>query len=237
MSLRELLRSLVRRWYVVLLGLLLTAGLAFVAVSAAPPTYESRAYVALLPGEATYPENSNPFLYLGGGTQIRDILLRVMTTDEVREAVLGDTPGAGFSVVPDPMGGPLVLVAGVATTPNGALETTSAVLDQLPAVLDDLQASRQVPVRARFTTLVVSQDAKPTVVRSNTTRATVIAVAAGLAATVLVTVWFDGMLSSRRRGRRAAHADVATSPSEVLEHGTSPYGGAADESESVARRP
>ena len=207
MTLRELIRSLARRWYLVVIGLLATAGVAAAAVSVAPPSYEGRAYVALMPGEATYPEGGNPFLYLGGGMTMRDILVRVMATEEVGERVLGGHPRAGFSVAPDPAGGPLLLVTATAPTAEEALAATAAVLEELPATLETLQDGRSVPTGARFTSLVVSQDEEAGVLRSSTNRALITAVVGGLAVTVLLAAWVDAVLESRRGRRRATRAN------------------------------
>lgn len=212
MSLRELVRSLVRRWYLVVLGLLATAGLAVAAVAVTPPSHEARAYVALMPGQATFPEGSNPFLYLGGGVTVRDVLVRVMSSEDVSEVVLAGHPGAEYAVAPDPTGGPLTMVLAIAEEPADALATTAGVLAQLQVELDALQQSRDIPVDARFTSLELAEDRTATINRSATNRAVVLAVAGGVAATVLITNWLDGFVLARRGRRRLRTAPVRSEP-------------------------
>ncbi len=57
-------RVIARRWYVVLLGLLLTAGLAFGAMLTTPSEFKSRALILLLPSDEAVGEGGNPFLVL-----------------------------------------------------------------------------------------------------------------------------------------------------------------------------
>ena len=61
----NLLSASLRRWYVIVLGVLLTAGATYLVYDASEPTYEISGTAVLLPGSSTVPDGGNGFLYLG----------------------------------------------------------------------------------------------------------------------------------------------------------------------------
>src|SRR5215218_5986643 len=89
MSSRDVLAGLRRRWVVVLCGILATAALCGIVVSRVAPALEMSSSVVLVPGRATIVEGGNPFLYLGGLSQARDVLVRVLAADEMHEWAAG----------------------------------------------------------------------------------------------------------------------------------------------------
>src|ERR1700761_4590468 len=86
MSVTGLGRVLITRWYVTLVGLLVTVALFFGAVTVVHVKYEAKSYVLLMPpniGDSTAPGstaqvsgNGNPFLELGGLQPAVDALSR-----------------------------------------------------------------------------------------------------------------------------------------------------------------
>ena len=85
--LKATLRLIRRNWYVAVIGVLLTAGLAAGAVAAVPATYVSQAQMVLLPpprtistANATGDPNAavNPFTQLGGLQSMAEVVARSM---------------------------------------------------------------------------------------------------------------------------------------------------------------
>lgn len=214
---RDILESLRHAWHIVFLGLAAAACLSYLILTRAGPAYEVEASVVLLPGDSVIPEDSNPFLYLGGGTAVRDVLVRVVTSDEVSETILGDRPDATtYDVSPDPTtAGPMLVATASAPSAAEALTTLQEVLEEIPTALEELQASREVPPAARFTSIVLAQDQEATVNRSRLLRLLIGAVAACGVLTVFAASWFDGRRRSRLRKHRPGGAEPQQSESKL----------------------
>ncbi|GGK71260.1 hypothetical protein [Ornithinimicrobium pekingense] len=209
---RDILASLRRAWYVLLVGLLAAAGATYYVMTQTGPEFEAQASVVLVPGEAVIPENSNPFLYLGGGTALRDVLVRVLASDEIGDPLLtGRADGTTYEIGPDPTtAGPILVASTSSTTESEALGTLQGLLDLIPTTLEDVQASRDVPADARFTSLILAQDQEASVNRSGMIRMLVVVLGAIGVLTLFVAAWLDG-----RRGRAEPRHGVPDNPSQT----------------------
>jgi hypothetical protein len=204
--LRELGLSLLRRWYFVVVGLLITGGLTYMVFDRVPISYTASASTALLPPPSTVGPGGNPFLYMGGLNQALDVLSKSIASDQSKEALLGGQAGYGFDVGQDPStSGPILLVTSKAPTAAGALSTMHAVLDDVPKRLLKLQVDLKVPPASRISSTPLAIDAKPTMVSKTRTQFTGAVGVAGLAVTILLTGLLDGIMINRRN-RRAAKA-------------------------------
>jgi hypothetical protein len=213
----QLLRSSLRRWYVVVLGLLLTGGLTYYVYSQSEPTYEISGTAVLLPGSSTVPEGGNGFLYLGGLNPALEVLMRSANSDATVTEILGDDPGStSYTVERDlDASGPIVLVTATSDTEGEARSTLRAVLDILPERLATLQTDVAVPDAARMSVLDLAVDQEPTALTSDRTRAVLAVAGVGIVATLLLTALVDGLLLSiarRRADRRARKAEPAEVP-------------------------
>ncbi len=227
MNARTVLAGLWRRWYVTLAGILLTAGLGWYALQSVSPTYERSATVVLIPGTATVTEGDNPFLYLGGLTQARDVLVRSLAAPEVREPILQANPGGDFSAAAATgTGGPFVVL----TTTSGNAAQSLAILEDalaaVPTTLDQLQDEIGAPEDSRITTLTLTVDRQPTASQRQRLRLTGVAVAAGLLATTLGASLIDGLLGARatRRSARRRTTGTPETPQRPAQDVTSPAG-------------
>ena len=127
MNIAETLRGLMRRWYVLIPGLLLAVGAAAYLWMHTPPTYQRSASQLLLPAEATLPEIEikveggtagevetlapNPFLYLGGLNTAADVLVSAVQGAPAVAAAAERYEGAEITVRRDPMSsGPMLHV-------------------------------------------------------------------------------------------------------------------------------
>lgn len=209
MQLKELTRSLAHRWYVVLTGLLLTAGMCLVVYNKVPATFEASGSLVLMPPSATVGDSGNPYLYLVGMSQALDVLTRRANAAEVRNPVLEKFPGTTYSVDADrSTSGAVVLVKATGPNPSAAMGGLKAALATVPATLKAMQDEVSIPDYSRINlkTIVVA----PESTKNNKTQLQLIVVTAGagLVGTVLLTRMLDGLLVSRRIA--AGEPDLST---------------------------
>jgi uncharacterized protein involved in exopolysaccharide biosynthesis len=208
MTLRDLVGSLGRRWWVVLLGLVATAAVAGGLYTAIPVSYTASASVVLLPPKTLYGEGGNPYLYLGGLSQAVDVLTGSLNSDAVSGPIQRENPRAEFAVGPDnTSSGPIIVIAVTAETRNAALAAMRDVLDAAPVVMQELQNDLAVTPESLISVRTLSIDRKPVVDQKVRLQSVLGAAGAGLVVTVLVTALVDSRLLLRR-----ARKDAATTP-------------------------
>ncbi|MCZ9336497.1 chain length determinant protein, partial [Streptomyces sp. TRM76130] len=111
MDLAEIVRVMRRRWYVLLPGLLLTAGLLAVVAVLVPVSYQSQSTVLLLnSAKATADYDGNPFLSTQTSlTGMADSLARSLTSDDsLRELESRGAEGTFETKLADNAQGPLL---------------------------------------------------------------------------------------------------------------------------------
>lgn len=209
-------RVLVRRWYLVLVGLAVTVGLCFGAAAAVPTQYTVSSTVLLLPPVTETDDGRpiNPYLSLGGLEGIADVLAAALSDASLEREVESAGLDATYELGRDPAAAGPVLVLGV-TSPAGAdaLGTQELVLERLPEKLSEIQESVGVGKATRVTATVVTRadEAEPDF-RSQL-RAVLVAAVVGLAVTYLGTVLLDRLFRTRRRsGRELAPSEDAAEP-------------------------
>lgn len=225
--------ALRRRKLFVAIGLLATAGMAVFAGFVVQPTYSAHAVVVLvppLPGDGV----RNPYLYLGGLIQARDVAQRAMTSQAVESEISQQEPEASFSVAVDPSSGPLLDITAEAPTAEGALNTMDALVERAPVALKSLQDRLGVAKEAQIKAFAVTADKEATLVRKTQIRAVIAATGLGLGATVLGVGLLDGLLA-RHRGRRSPQDQIPgpwppadEGRSGVFQQGEPPPGRAAE---------
>lgn len=199
MQLKELLRSLARRWYVVLAGFALTAGMCAVVYEKVPATYEASGSLVLMPPSATVGTTGNPYLYLVGMSQALDVLTRRANAAEVRGAILENFPAMTYSVDADrSTSGAIVVVKVSSPSPSETMGALKAALATVPATLKAMQDELSVPAFSRINlkTIVVAHESS----MENKAQLQLIIVTAGAGGvgTVLLARMLDGLLLARR---------------------------------------
>ena len=196
-------RLLLRRWYVVVVGLLATLALCFLASRFVPTKYEANAGILLLPPPSTaegVPDN--PFLSLGGLDTVSAVVARAATDRAMQQEVAKAGGTGSYTVEPDvASGGPVLLITVDDVTSAGTLTTLRVVSQRVPSLLTNLQTSSGVRENALIRSRELIRDNVAQPVRKPLIRAMLVALAAGLAGTVLVTSLVDGFLTRRTRGR------------------------------------
>jgi hypothetical protein len=204
MFLRDLYTRARRRWYFVVAGLLITAGMSFWVFRVAPVTYEATANVALIPPPTAVISGDNPFLYMGGLDQAMGVLTVKVNSDAVRGPIEDAYPGAEYTTEHDATtSGPIVRVKVSGDTSATTLEVLNRVLKVMPATIASLQDELSLPQASRITLLTLGVDKDTTVAAEARTRALLVVAALGLGGTLLLTGLADKRLL-RRRGNKPA---------------------------------
>lgn len=202
MELGAIVSSLLRRWYIVLAGLIATVGLVYAAFVAVPPTYSASGTVVLLPPAESVPKGANPLLQLGGLEQPASLVVAYVSGDVPRKAFSDAFPGDEYDVVIDPLSrGPLIVMTVKSPGQSEVMQALDAALAIIPEGLSSLQNEVGAPVDARMTSTPLVVDTEPTPIWSSTLRAVIAAAAAGLVLTLMSAVAFDRMASQRRLRR------------------------------------
>jgi hypothetical protein len=208
MNFADTLRGLLRRWYIVVPGILLSAGLAASVWSMVPPGYERSSTQLLVPGTESIPAGANPYLFLGGLTPAADVLARAVGSENAKHEVAEDFPGVAIEVTRDnSTAGPVILVAVTAATDDDAEEVLGLLVDRTTSVLDEIQEAEAIAADNRVTLMPITVDSQSVLDQ----RTRFIAVAAtGLAATA-ITLFLAAAVegwSQRRRNRDDNSSDA-----------------------------
>ncbi|TPG13836.1 hypothetical protein [Pedococcus bigeumensis] len=217
----ELPLVLLRRWYLVVLGVLLSGVLAGVTFQSVAPTYQARAEILLLPPSTSVPKGGNPYLVLGGLEAIGGVLSTALG-DQATTAELKAQGAAGdFRVGLDQTSpAPLLEVVTESTTAADSLSTLQLVVDRIPPTMEAIQRAADVSPGSFITTTPITTTQKPEVLRKSQLRVVVVVTVIGLALTLLLTAAIDGLLVRRRVRRRgpgtgAERETPTSSPTET----------------------
>ncbi len=206
-------RILLRRWYVLVAGVLVTVGLCAGAATMFPARWVTTATVLMLPPESRVNGVPvNPYLNLGGLEGMADVLSTAMSDAAVQDEVATAAQDAEYFVGRDPARvGPVVVVEVTGGSPTDATAVQAILLERLPARLDQLQESVGVRGPARITSSVITEGSEPEPSRRSQIRGVLVAAVGGLALTYLAAAAVDGAAAARRR-RRESSRMVVSSP-------------------------
>lgn len=209
MFLHDLGIGLLRRWYLVLFGLLVTGFGAYSLLQIVPVTYEATSSVVLVPPATAVIEGENPYLYMGGLDQALSVLTVRMSSPTVADPILKKRPGLNYSVGKDiSTAGPIMLVGAEGETEAETLKLLGQVTKVIPENLQLLQDQLNIPKNARITAMNIVTDTSAKEVNKKQMRAVLAAIAGGTAVTVLGTGLIDRMVM-RRKEKRARRSDAS----------------------------
>jgi hypothetical protein len=211
-----LLGPLRRRWYIVILGLLVTGFMAFSVSFGAATTYTNTASILLMPGQRTLPPGGNPFQHLADLSQVREVLVQSLSTRTATDSLLDAADaGTGATVTVTSDGetmGPVILLSATAATPQGAAAIVDASREALQARLDSFQDESRTPQPSRISALLVSQDAFAAEGGRQAVRTFIVIAAIGVAATLVLAAVVDKIVGWRKQ--RARSRDGVDGPHE-----------------------
>lgn len=201
----DALKVLLRRWYVVVLGMAIVGGLCVLTIRTVPTQYQaSGQMIMLLPPTATGVETpSNPYLNLQPGLTTTAGLITgtVMSKDSARAlSKEGFTSEYAVGLVPD--NGPLLLITATDIDPAAAVATRDAVMEMLDQELARIQRNASVPGRQLITASPSNVGTHAEALPGSKMRALVAVFALGVVITVVLAFVVDRIAAARRRRRR-----------------------------------
>ncbi|MET7455307.1 chain length determinant protein [Streptomyces sp. NPDC005574] len=246
MDLAEIFRVMRRRWYVLLPGLLLTAGLVVAVTRFVPVTYQSQSTVVLLNSQkATVAYDGNPFLSTQTSlTGMADSLARNLNSDvSVRELKSRGATGTFEAKLADNAQGPLMWLTVTGTDRSAVLASDRLLTAYAKERLEQFQHQQSVAPKAmiRLTTIVAPQNP----VAQTKTRLEYMIMAGGLG--LVVSMFTAFYVEARRRpNAQAPHpapepapepAGPLAEPEEKKEAPPAPAGEPAVDETLAIRRP
>lgn len=218
MALSDILDPIRRRWYVLLLGLMLAGGLVWATWALAPAQYAARGLVMLLPSQETTGPKGNPLLNLGGLELPARVLVAYYASEPAQTDLARLAPKAEVQVsIEESTRGPIIAVDVTDVTPEGALFMLRHVADSIPENLARIQSEVGAAKASTVRSMPLVLDDEAIRDLNSTLRLMVAAGVAMLAITVFVAVSLDGILL-----RRAANVARDETPG-VLEPGAGDY--------------
>lgn len=206
MYLVDALTVLARRWYVVLVGVLVMAGGAAAAIAFVPTTYQSSGQMVLLlpPGASGADKPVNPYLNLQTGlTTAASLVAGAASTKDVAKEMDAKGLDAEYAVAVVPGTGPLIIVTAKDSDPGLATATRDAMMAWIDHELQRIQEEVDVPraqyIRATRSSVSRTAEALP----GSKLRALAAMVAVVGLLTLALTFGIDRLLL-RRGARRAA---------------------------------
>lgn len=229
MNLAETLRGLLRRWYIVVPGLIAAIAVAFGAWTVVKPGYERTATQLLIPGQLSLPENANPFLFLGGLSNAADVLVRAVGSETVINDILEDEQGVEVEVSRDgSTSGPVILITVTARSDEQAASVLATLVERTGVELEVLQDAERIPAGNRITVMPITIDDTSTLQQRDRLVATV---GAGILVAIIAVVaasLVDGLARQKRR-RPSPEDPDADAEEEDAEAGADADADAEDE--------
>lgn len=212
MFLQDLAHGLLRRWYMVLIGIMLTAAAGLFVFRTVPVTFEATSSLVLIPPVTTVSGGSNPYLYMGGLDQALSVLTVRMNSPVVADPILGKDPELSYAMGKDmTTAGPIMVISAAGDTEARTLNVLNQIVKSVPSNMKILQDQLQIPADTRITVMTIVTDTTAKAVNKKQIRSLLTVIAGGLALTLLLTALFDRAfirLRKWRTGRRRARSRI-----------------------------
>jgi hypothetical protein len=196
----DTLRGLLRRWYIVLPGILVAASISIWAWFAIPPGYSRSATQLLIPGELSMPEGANPYLFLGGLAPAADVLVRAIGSENVVNEMDEEHPGVEIRISRDTTtAGPIILIRVTARSDADAEDVLDLLTERTKTVLEEFQDVERIPDDNRMTVIPVTVDKQSVLEQRNRILVTAGSGIVGVVLTLLIAGLVDGFGQQRDR--------------------------------------
>lgn len=215
MDLFDVVRSCLRRWYILIPLLAVTGVYCHQVYTSVLPVYYSQTVIGLAPpnqrvdtvatGQAV-PRNG--LLDFGGAPLLANMASLGLRQSTVvnRVVAAGGEPIYDARLFPVPATSPpipLVMIDVATANPESATKTLELAAMELRASLENIQVQADVPPEMMATSFIVSPPSVPVPAMPSRTRSTMTVAVGGVGLTVLVTVLVDVALNRRRKRIRS----------------------------------
>lgn len=216
---------LLRRWYILLVGLLVSGALGLTAWMVTPPKYTARGLVMLLPSVEAVGPKGNPLIEMGGLDLPARLLVAYFSSEPAQTALQEFDDVAEVDVtMEDSTRGPVIAVDVAHETSDGALKALHFVVDAIGPNLAQIQSTTSTPEDAIIRSMPLVLDNLAERDFSVAIRIVVLACALGICATLMAVYVLDGLLLRRREGKLGGESDevdseyalASFSPQEVV---------------------
>ncbi|HJW01472.1 MAG TPA: hypothetical protein VJ617_20470 [Arthrobacter sp.] len=212
MWLRDMIRSLMRRWYVLLFCLAAAAAGTYLVYQTVPLSYSAKGSLVLMPPKTSVGPDGNPYLFLGGMGQALDILSSKLSAEDAQAPILKAHPNVSYSAEPDrSSSGSVVLVTVRGSDRSEVMGALDAVVAAVPTTLAAMQDAQAVPPDSRISMMTLVVDRQPATDTKTRTVYVLATAGGGAALGILLTGFIDGRLLARR-GRLEAEAKAEAVP-------------------------
>ena len=229
MLLKDLTRALLRRWYLLVLGLALAAFSGYSVWQEVGPRYQAVGSTVLIPPKSSIEKISpngtdgNPLIFLGELGQARDVLMSVMSSDAVQEDFAAKCPGSTDGGAADPLANGRILVLSVsAPTAGDAVAGVHYLSDEMENRFSAVQDKLSVSAGAEIRTMVLTEANTPTVDNKSQMRLSLVVSAVVLVLSIFLVALVDGLGAARRRRRKRQQKLSAADPAETVETAAEP---------------
>jgi len=213
MNLSSLLRATLRRWYITVPGLLLTALVVVAAHAFVQPSFTRSADVMLVPAPAAVPKGANPYLYIGDLGQAADVLVTAAGSQSSTSAILEGAAASTVTIARDVgTSGPVILITVETPTSAQAGVLLDRSISAVRSTLAKVQTDEHLKRSEMITMSTLSVDTVSTPKTKTQLMATAGAGVLGVAATLVLVSLIDGLLLAR--ASREARRTWATRPFE-----------------------
>ncbi|MCK6068069.1 MULTISPECIES: hypothetical protein [Microbacterium] len=220
MNLAETFRGLIRRWYIVLPGILLAAVAGVYTWSVTEPAYERTATQILLPGMGTLPEEAtNPYLYLGGLPSAADVIVRAVGAEDALRDIVEEHPGSEVEVTRDPTtSGPVILIKVTAPSDAAAGQIIAEMVQRTATIVADLQGAQGVPADDAITVTPIAVDQVSQPQQRDRIVLSAAVAAGGILLVLLIASAVDGLVTRSRRDGRGGRGGPRDGHDDALVH-------------------
>lgn len=224
MDLFDVLRSCIRRWYIVLPLMVISGLYGYHIYSSVKPVFYSNAAVALAPPnsrEFQKPDGTpmplNGLLEQGGGAvMIANLAVLGLRDPNIVNQVVAAGGSTDYFVrmFPAPPGSPplpLIMIDSTTSDPGLSVRTVNAAAAQVEPLVVQIQQEAGVPAEQIVRTLIARDASAPQAAVPSRTRSTLFTVGAGVGIAILCGVLFDvaaERLKERRVSRSAGSAGL-----------------------------
>lgn len=211
MFVRDLILSSLKRWYFLLLGLIVSGVATFLVFGMISPTYEANASMVLIPPKVAVTVGENPYLYLGGLDQALGVLQVKVASPSESASLTDKFPGAELSIAKDATtSGPIIAIKVSSDDADDTMELLAESISLVPKTLGALQKELQVPKPSLITVMELSSDHEPTKVAKKQLQMTMIVAAGGASLSLLGTGFLDRLINRRKAKKEAKSAEAET---------------------------